>query len=353
MEKSNLIQFLSSAAILASTIFIPVMAKELGASPLLLGLAVGIFYLAYFFTNYFFGILADRFCIRKMVQWGLILSAMLFYGQVFINSLPGLLIIRFLAGLAAGTFPAALAVYAFEEREGKMGRFTAYNSLGWAAGAVLAGLIGDYHKIFMMSSAFILVAFYVSLSLKDVCSTEQASLFPWKLIKKNFRIYLPYFFRAVGAQTTWAIFPLYLMGIGADKFWVGVAYFGNLSAQFIMMQHIERQDNLTLFNLGLLTSVITFIFYALLDNFWPVLAVQLLLAYAFSTLQVGAHQHLLSVNKEKAGAIGLLNSISNFNAFLGPFLAGIILTYTTYSGVMWFAAGITFIGLLSFTKVVK
>lgn len=353
MEKSNLIQFLSSAAILASTIFIPVMAQELGASPLLLGLSVGIFYLAYFASNYLFGILADRLCIRKMVQWGLLISAVLFYLQIFIGDLPTLLIIRFLAGLAAGVFPAALAVYAFGEREGKMGRFTAYNSLGWAAGAVLAGLIGDYNKIFIMSSAFFLVAFYASLSLKEVCSTEGTAFFPWRLVKKNLRIYWPYFLRAAGAQTTWAIFPLYLMSTGADKFWVGVAYFVNLSAQFIMMQRIERQDNLTLFNLGLLTSAITFALYALLDNFWPVLVVQLLLAYAFSTLQVGAHQHLLSVNREKAGVIGILNSISNFNAFLGPFFAGIILTYTDYSGVMWFAAGITFIGLLSFTKVIK
>ncbi len=353
MEKSNLIQFLSNAAIMAASIFIPIMAHEYGATAFQIGLSVGIFFLTYFIANYSFGVLADRICLRRLVQTGLAVATVVFLAQMIITDLSSLFLFRALAGLAAGIFPAALAVYAFEERAGLMGKFNAYSSLGWAVGAVLAGLIGRYQQVFMMSAVFFAAAWLVSLNLKDVCPQQPSPLFPWRLVRKNLRIYVPYFFRAVGAQSIWAIFPLYLMSIGADKFLIGVAFFVNLSAQFIMMQHIEKQKNLVLFNLGLLTSVITFIIYAVANNYWVILPVQLLLSYSFSALQVGSYQELLRVNREKGVTIGILNSIANLNAFVGPFLAGVLLAYWGFPGVMWFAAGITFVGLLSFTKVVK
>lgn len=353
MEKSNLIQFLSNAAIMASLVFIPVMAQELGAGPFEIGALVGIFYLTYFIGTYLFGVLTDHICIKRMIQAGLLASALAFGLQILAHDLTTLFFWRAIAGLTAGIFPAALAVYAYKEREGMMGRFTAFTSLGWAVGAVLAGLIGSYQNIFIMSALFFLIAYYFSLSLTDVCNDGGMKLFPWRLIRKNLRIYLPYFLRALGAQTSWAIFPLYLLSTGADKLWVGVAYFVNLFAQFILMQKIERQNNLRLFNLGLLCSTITFALYAVLNNFWLILTVQLLLAYAFSTLQVGAQQEVLARNLERGGSVGLLNSIANLNAAIAPFLAGYLLARYGFSGVMWFSAFFSFIGLITFTKVLK
>jgi MFS family permease len=353
MAKSNLIQFLNNAAIFASAIFIPVMAKEFGASPFEIGLAVGIFNLTYFASNYLFGIMADRFCIRRMVQYGLLLSAGCFLAQLWMTDLFSLLWVRALAGAAAGTFPAALAVYAYEEREGRMGLFNAYTSLGWAFGSVVAGLLGAYNVIFLLSAVMLLTSYLSSLSLKDICQERGSSLFPFRLIRKNFRIYFPYFMRAIGAQAVWSVFPLFLIALGADKMLIGVTYFLNLGSQFFIMQHVERFRNLYLVNIGLLTSVMVFVLYAAAPTIWVVLPVQLLLGASFSTLQVGTQQELLKENREKASVISILNAIVNFTAIVGPLLAGCLLNYWDFSVLMWLAAACAFIGLISFTKVLE
>lgn len=353
MERTSLIQFLNNAALFASAIFIPLIAKELGASAFEIGLVVGIYNLTYFSSNYLFSILADRLRINRLVQFGLLFAAVCFCSQLFIRDLFTLIGARLLVGLAAGTFPAALAVYAFQEREGKMGKFSAFTSLGWAFGSIIAGLVGSYELIFALSAFMLLISFFVAGPLPAIKSEQPGRLFPIRLIKRNIRIYFPYGLRAIGAQASWSIFPLFLIFAGADKFLVGVTYFINLGAQFFLMQHVERFRNLYLINFGLLGSVATFILYALFPNIWVIMPVQLLLAASFSTLQVGAQQELLAHNREKASAIGLLNSIANITAVAGPFIAGAVAEGFGYVGVMWLSAIVAFLGLISFTTVLE
>jgi len=353
MEISNVIQLLSNAAIYASSLFIPILAQEMGASSFEIGIMVSVFYLTYFIASYFLGILSDRYGLNKFLRIGLLGSSIFFALQVLAKDLPSLFWFRALAGLAAGIFPAALEVYASEERAGRVGKFTAYGSLGWALGAILAGFLGQYYLIFMVSAGLFFLSFLVSWKLKELKHHAEAHFFPWELVRRNALVYLPYFLRAIGAQSVWAVFPLYLLSLGANKFWIGIIYFVNAGSQFLMMQHIERFRNLYLFNLGLLCSVMTFTAYTFMPNFWWVFPVQLLLAFSFSSLQVGAHQELLRRNREKATVVGILNSTVNFTAVIGPFLAGILLQSFGFRGVMWFAAMISFAGLISFTKVLK
>jgi MFS family permease len=353
MEDSNLIQFFTNVSLFASAIFIPILAKELGANDFGIGLVVSVFNLAYFISSYLFGILTDIKGARVFLIFGLFLSTVFFAAQVLAVDLVWLFWVRALAGFAAGIFPVALTVYAFNDRAGKMGRFTAFGSLGWALGSVLAGWLIFYNPIFIVSAALFFMAFLISFRFPEVRLKMKVGFLPLAIWRKNARIYVPYFFRSLGAQTAWGLFPLYLMGIGADKFLVAAAYFINCFAQFFFMQYVERYRNLYLFNLGLLTSVLSFIAYAVIHNIWFIFPIQILLAYSFSALQVGANQEILYNNQEKGSAIGILNSETNFTAVIGPCLAGLILFYWGFDWVMWFAAIITFIGLVSFTSVLE
>ena len=353
MENTILIQLLTNIAVFSSLLFIPLMAREMGISYFGLGLILGVFNLACFLSTYFFGILADRYGVRKILRSGLIISALFYALQMLIHDKYSLFWWRAGAGFSAGIFPAALSVYAFSEREGKMGRFIAFGSLGWAIASFLDGIIGSYNMIFLMGSVFFLVSFFISAGFGEICCQRDARFFPLPIFRKNLRIYLPYFLRNLAAQTIWAIFPLYLLATGADKFMVGIAYFINGLAQFYMMQKVEHKNNMYLINLGLLTSVLTFIAYAVIGNYWLVLPVQVMLAYSFSTLQVGANQEVLKNNREKASASGLLNSLLNFSAIGGPVLAGVVMQYYGFPGVMWSASAIAFVGLISYTKVLK
>lgn len=353
MEDSILIQFFTNVSLFASSIFIPILAKELGANDFGIGLVVSVFNLTYFISSYLFGILTDLKGTKVFLVAGLFLSAIFFAAQVLAVNIVWLFWVRALAGFAAGIFPVALTVYAFNDRAGRMGKFTAYGSLGWALGSVLAGFLICYNPIFLVSALLFFISFVISFRFPEVRLKMKVGFFPLAIWRRNARIYIPYFFRSLGAQTAWGLFPLYLMGTGADKFLVAAAYFVNCFAQFFFMQYVEKFRNLYLFNIGLLTSVLSFIAYAVVHNIWLIFPIQVLLAYSFSALQVGANQEILRNNREKGSAIGILNSQTNFTAVIGPFLAGLILFYWGFDWVMWFAAIITFIGLVSFTSVLE
>lgn len=330
------------------------MAEGFGASPGLVGLLVGAYNLFYLLSSYLFGALADKYGGKYILRVGLFLSIVFFAAQVFAKDLFSLFIIRSLAGAGAGIFPAALTVYAYHEYKGRIGRFSGSGSLGWAIGAILAGLIASNQTIFAVSSAFFLIAFFVSLqTADDKAAPQKINLIPLRLIKKNAKIYVPYFFRQLGAQAVWAIFPLYLVLAGADKLWVGLAYFVNTFTQFFIMQSVEKWRNLYLVNIGLVCSVVTFAGYALFPYLPIVMIFQLLLAYAYSTLQVGAVQELLSKNLERSTAMSLLNSTVNLTAVIGPFLAGAIAEIYGYQGVMWLGATASLVGLVSFASVIE
>ena len=57
--KPNFIQFLTHSAISSSMIFIPVLAKELGASDFEIGIIGGIYGFTMFFSFYVFGRMSD------------------------------------------------------------------------------------------------------------------------------------------------------------------------------------------------------------------------------------------------------------------------------------------------------
>ncbi|MFH1387556.1 MAG: MFS transporter, partial [bacterium] len=178
MERTSLIQFLNNAALFASQIFIPLIAKEFGASPFEVGLVVGVYNLTYFSSNYLFSILADRLRINRLIQFGLLFAAICYCSQLWAHDLFTLIGARMLVGLAAGIFPAALAVYAYNERAGKMGKYSAFTSLGWAFGAILAGLVGSYELIFALSAFMVLISFFTAGSLPDIRSGQPGKLFP-------------------------------------------------------------------------------------------------------------------------------------------------------------------------------
>lgn len=353
MADPNLIQFFTNVSIFASQIFIPILAKELGAGDFTIGLIVSVFNLTYFLSSYLFGILTDRRGAKIFLIAGLFLSAVFFAAQVLAVNLTALFWVRALAGFAAGIFPVALTVYAFNGRAGRMGQFVAYGSLGWGIGSLLAGFLVRYDQIFLLSAVLFFVSFVLSFRFPEVHDRQKVGLIPLKLFKKNARIYIPYFLRMLGAQTAWGLFPLYLLGTGADKFLVAAAYFVNCFAQFFLMHYVERFRNLYLINVGLFTSVLSFIGYAVVHNIWLVFPVQVLLAYSFSALQVGANQEILRNNTEKGSAVGILNSGMNVTAVIGPFLAGLILAHWGFDRVMWFAAGAAFLGLVSFTSMLE
>ncbi|MCX5751016.1 MAG: MFS transporter [Candidatus Saganbacteria bacterium] len=345
-SRINLIQCLSYAAMMASSIFIPLLAKDMGASNFAIGVILTVYALMFFLSSFIFGALADRLGHLKFIRWGLILSVIAFAVQIFISNLYSFVLIRALAGWVLGIFPAALTAYAHKEREGRMGQFNAYGSLGWAVGAVVAGILAAYNTVFLVSAVFLLIAFLFSYQLGKEVEKPKAPEIPLALLKKDGGLYLAFLIRNTGAQMIWAIFPLFLLTLGASRFCMGVLFFINAIFQFFVMQYFENLDNHKQIYLGLILSAVTFAGYGFVSSWVMVIPFQILLAFSFAFLQVGMYQELLMRHEEKATIGGILNAILNLSAVLGPFLAGLVSEFYGYRGTMFAATFLAVVAVI-------
>ncbi|ODS37690.1 MAG: hypothetical protein A7315_00020 [Candidatus Altiarchaeales archaeon WOR_SM1_79] len=104
---------------------------------------------------------------------------------------------------------------------------------------------------------------------------------------------------------------------------MGIIYFINAGTQFLIMRRIDKFKSKLLITVGLSVSVLVFMGFALAQNFYQIIPVQVLLAVSWSCLYVGSLLMLTERNIEKATSIGILNSIIYFSAIAGPVIGGI------------------------------
>jgi hypothetical protein len=71
-----------------------------------------------------------------------------------------------------------------------------------------------------------------------------------------------------------------------------------------------------MFQIGLLLSIGVFIAYGLANQYWELIPIQLVLAFAYSSMFVGALSYLLKRHPEYGTTSGLMNSV---NALAGVF----------------------------------
>jgi len=343
--RANAIFFLSTASTGMSVLFIPVIAKELGASNLLVGVIVSVYGLMSLISMYLFGWVSDNRGRLALIKAGMLLSTFTFMLQVFSSSPESLLLIRALCGFSIGVFYSSLVIYGMESGK-KLGKFTSYESLGWGVGNLAAGAIAAYADVFILSAFLFLISFTLALKLPNVKSHHvRVPLIPLGIIRRNLNVYVPFLLRDIGAFSIWAFFPLYLYELGASSLWIGIIYFFNTGGQFLFKQYIDRYGSERLFTWGLILSALAFYGYGLPTYYLHVLIMQLMVAAAWSALSVGAMGLLTERNPEKAAVIGLFSSARSFAQIIGPLIAGAVTQLWGFGALMIFAGTITMAGL--------
>jgi MFS family permease len=356
--KPNVIELLHRAAFSTSYIFIPILAAELGASKIQVGIIGAVYGLALFGSSYLFGRASDLYGRKFFLHLGLGVSSFTFLLQVLTDPSfvapfwadPWLLAFaRALAGFSIGIFPPALIAYVYESGN-PLGRFSSFGALGFSIGTFAAGLISIYWGAFVLSSACLLLAFLVSFTMPTISSPRlSVPFFPKSVIKKNWRLYLSYFMRHTGAHCIWIIYPLYItISLGGDKFWVGVIYTVNTVSQFFVMQIVDRFRGKTLISTGLILSSITFFAFTLAQNFHQLLPMQVLLGCSWSCLYVGSLLYLMRRNVEKATCTGMLSSVIGLASVSGALIGGIISEFFGFRATMYIAAALAATGFCLF-----
>jgi len=360
--KPYIIQFLSSVALSSSLLFIPNLTIDLGGTQSQVGIIVAAYALAMFISSYLFGRLSDIYSRRLFISLGLAVSAVTFLLQALTDpnfafhvlAHPQLLaLIRALAGFSFGIFPAALIVY-FYDSAGPLGRFASSGALGWAVGTFAAGVIAEvtsYYAIFVMASLCLWLAFLLSLTMKHVDGPKlNVPLFPRTVLKRNWRVYVSYLLRHTGANVIWVIYPLFIVSLGGDKFWVGVLYTVNTATQFVVMLFLDRFDDERLIQVGLLLATTTFFSFTLARNFLHLLPMQVLLACSWASMYVGSLLYLMKNNVEKATSSGILSSVIHISQVFGALTGGVISQlFGKFEATMYLATIMTAIGLVLFS----
>ena len=342
-----LVSFLFNLSIFASLIYLPLYASDLGASRLQVGLIAASYGMAYFVSAFLFGRQADIHGRLAFIRAGLVLAAVAYVLQIMAPSPIILLVVRGAIGFCLGVSAAAIMAYAYESA-GRVGSFTSFGSLGWLCGSLAAAALRDYEGLFIVSAVGAVVAFLISLTMKEERhSRVHVAALPLGIIWENRRVYLPFLLRHMGATSVWAILPLYLAGIGASLLWIAILNAINTGGQFIAMRIVQRFNPARLFALGLLFSIVVFTYYGMATHYLQLIPIQFILALSWSCLLVGALTILLERNVERGTAVGLLYSTDHLAWGLGPFLGGAIAEVWGFETLMFVAAGLSLAGLLA------
>jgi len=344
---TNLINFLLFFAIELSLIFIPLLGAQMGASDFEIGLVGSAYGAAFLVSSLFFGWRSDSFGRLPLVRCGLLLASLAFLSQLLAHNILFLMLCRSFVGFTLGIVTAALVAYVYETF-GHLGKFSSYGSLGWIAGSLTAGLLKEYHLLFLLSCALCLLAFLISFRLEEDVS-QGRKIIPdfWGIIRHNSRVYIAIFLRHIGAAAVWIILPLYLASLGADKFWVGMLWSVNFGVQFIAMRYVERFDERKVFALGQIISILVFLAYVFSTHYLQLIVVQVALGLSWSCLYIGALIIVLNSGEEKGTASGIFQSTLNLCNVVGPFIGGAVAQCWGYKGVMFFAALIGVAGLVT------
>jgi MFS family permease len=142
-------------------------AQSLGATPMLMGMAVGMYSLSNMLGNVVAGEWIDQTGAKKILGWGMFITGIILILYTIVTSPLQLIIVRFLHGISAGFLvPAAFTFLANRAEDGKQGKEMALSgaAVGFAAiiGPAFSGIVKEN---FGIEWVFIVVAM-----LMIVCS---------------------------------------------------------------------------------------------------------------------------------------------------------------------------------------
>jgi DHA1 family quinolone resistance protein-like MFS transporter len=336
----------TTAATIAGT-FIPIYALELGADAVGVGLLATVAALAVVATNLICGHATDRYGTRIFIVAGLFASAVSTFLQIFAFDFGSLVVFRVLNGLALGVYPAALISHVQASQE-RLGRFSAFGSLGWTAGSLLAGTIATYLTIrgtFIASALLFFLAYALAARFgvrpPDPKNGKPTSL--WTVFLQHRSTFLSILIRHIGAHMIWAFWPLFLQTLRADYFWIGVISAVNTGTQFIVMYFMtDRAWSSGLLRAGLCLSGATFITFALAPNFWWILPTQILLGISWALVYVGGLRAVTEGHSNAGAASAIFTSVLNLSMVIGPALGSVLVSVGGYYATIYGGAVLSF-----------
>ncbi len=317
-------------------LLIPLLVDELGLGLTSIGVVLSSYSVAIILCSPLWGYLSDRFNRRRpflIAGYALFALASLLY--VHGDTLPELVLFRFLQGVGFSVHPMLTALFSDTYGAGARRRFSrlsASEALGWGVGSLSAGALADQIGI---TSTLLVVGVFPLLSAlvvwrrlpESVPESADATAgararFPKRLVF----LYSTVFVRMTAAVALWSVLPVYLKGFVQSLTLVGAVTSVNMLTQPLFMLAIgrfaEHVDRLKLVTIGILGSVLTFWVYAAAQDAWFIALAQLMIAASWSALFIGANTYVMGAAPQgtRGKAFGYLQGSITTAVAVGPML---------------------------------
>lgn len=352
MTREGLVQFLANLATLSVFTYIPLWGNSIGLTDPEIALTAFIYGVIAFSSGVLSGRLSDLIGVRKVfVIIGLVSGSITILGLI-IENIYTFVFFRGISGFGLGMFAPALVALVSDKGD-KIGNFSAYGALGWAVGILVSGIIGLFWipGIFIFSSFSFLCAAIVALTIIEEPGSKKYKDSIFIVFWNRKSVYLALTIRHSFASAIWVFWGLFLVGLGADTFWIAVIQCTNALTQTIVMNKItDEQNSVRMVNLGLILSSIAFVSFMIPTDFWGIIPMQIILGFSWAFIFVGTLRY--SVEKshfDKSTAAGIITSILSVSNILGSLIALVITSLGgSYIEIIMAAAIVTFVTFIGF-----
>jgi len=334
-----------------SAAFLPLFARELDPSGLLIGLVSSAWFMSRIFTEIPSGVMADHFGRYKLMVGGLAFSSFGAFFCSMANVIYVLILGRALWGLGTALFFMSSSAFLFDlfkssERGQALGTYQGIEFIGSLIGAPLGGYVATilgYRHVFFISTVLIFCSFVIVLLSKkirqrDVRNRDVSPLSSFKECLPSLRrwglttVYISSFSRMlVMTGVTGTVFPLYLnlqlgMGVELIGLIVSVRMVGVIIATVISGYLSDKIGRKPMIVLGFLLQSCCLYAYTLFYSFDALLALGLLEGFSRGMIITSLLVLLseVSPSKYRGGAIGMYRTFMDLGGFIGPILFMII-----------------------------
>ncbi|OGF53683.1 MAG: hypothetical protein A2Z21_01335 [Candidatus Fraserbacteria bacterium RBG_16_55_9] len=361
MLSFNLVNLFSGFSFFGFILLIPLFANELGMSLTQIGLTLAVFSVGVILFSPLWGHLSDRYGHRRLF---LVFGNLLFFISsllyVYVHTVEGLVVLRFLQGIGFATNPMLTALFSdhFGDQAGRrFGAFSAANAVGAGLGSLLSGILADalgIRWVFAIVSFVILLsigAIYWGLPEEIVPGPAEGTHENHRVPGKLFYLYGTIFVRHSAAVALWSIFPLYLRSFVGSLSLVGAINGVNMLIQPLFMlalgKYAERWDKLQMVLIGVAGSVVTFLVYALAPSVWQIVVGQIMIAASWSVMFIGMNLYMIEEVPQgsRGKAFGYLQSSFTSASSVGPLIGGTLSDAYGIQGMILSASGLMLMSL--------
>jgi len=342
--------------------FLPIYARDLGASETVVGLVTSSYFITRLFIELPSGVISDRIGRRKPLLTGMALS---FLGAVLCGSAydPSFLILgRAVWGMGTALFFSASTAFVFdlfeaEFRSKAMGTLQSIEFVGSVIGAPLGGLVAAYVGMrapFAMVVVLAIAGFILLLASGEFKETTKGTVNPShpsgvmsfystiELLKTGSLVVvsLGAFARSFVMQGTLAtLFPLYVKSLGMDVSITGIIMgarsLGMIIGTYATSKLIDRLGVGRVLFVSFLSECITLLLYALVGTFEPFLLIALfdgmISGIEMNSLMTGVS--VVVPTPLRGTGVGVYRTLMDTGGIIGPIVLTALLAAVGYPNI--------------------